>query len=84
MEARNIFKNLSPLDHRYYLSNRSLFENLSEYLSEEAVVRYCIKVESALPETHIRMQKYGINHIFEISIPGKVQKSGCFSHIFCH
>ena len=56
MEARNIFRNLSPLDHRYYLSNRTLFENLSEYLSEEAVVKYCIKVESALLETHIKMQ----------------------------
>lgn len=56
MEARNIFKNLSPLDHRYYLSNRTLFENLGKYLSEEAVVKYCIKVESALLETHIQMQ----------------------------
>ncbi len=65
MEARNIFKNLSPLDHRYYLSNRALFENLSEYLSEEAVVRYCIKVESALLETHIEMQMPGSKEIIE-------------------
>ncbi|RKX82340.1 MAG: adenylosuccinate lyase [Spirochaetes bacterium] len=56
MEARNIFKNLSPLDHRYYLSNRALFEELEKYLSEEAVIKYCIKVESALLETHIEMQ----------------------------
>ena len=65
MEARNIFKNLSPLDHRYYLSNRTLFENLSEYLSEEAVVRYCIKVESALLETHIQMQMPGSEEIIK-------------------
>ncbi|MCK5673985.1 MAG: adenylosuccinate lyase, partial [Spirochaetales bacterium] len=65
MEARNIFKNLSPLDHRYYLSNRDLFEKLSEYLSEEAVVRYCIKVESALLETHIEMQMPGSKEIIK-------------------
>ena len=65
MEARNIFKNLSPLDHRYYLSNRTLFEHLSEYLSEEAVVRYCIKVESALLETHIQMQMPGSEEIIK-------------------
>ncbi len=55
MEARNIFKNLSPLDHRYYLSNRDLFESLSNYLSEEAVVRYCLKVEIALLKMHVKM-----------------------------
>ncbi len=55
MEARNIFKNLSPLDHRYYLSNRQLFESLSDYLSEEAVVRYCLKVEIALLKMHVKM-----------------------------
>ncbi|MDA3940095.1 MAG: lyase family protein [Spirochaetia bacterium] len=65
MEARNIFKNLSPLDHRYYLSNRELFESLSTYLSEEAVVKYCIKVESALLETHIQMQMPGSEAIIK-------------------
>ncbi len=65
MEARNIFKNLSPLDHRYYLSNRVLFENLSKYLSEEAVVKYCIKVESALLETHIKMHMPGSEEIIK-------------------
>ncbi len=57
MEPRNIFKNLSPLDHRYYLSNRVLFDALSRYLSEEAVVTYCLKVECVLLETHVRMQR---------------------------
>lgn len=59
MEALNIFRNLSPIDHRYYLSNRALFEKLSVYLSEEAVIKYCIKVESALLEKHLRMQMPG-------------------------
>ncbi|RKX79868.1 MAG: adenylosuccinate lyase [Spirochaetes bacterium] len=53
METRNIFKNISPLDHRYYLSNRQIFERLSDYLSEEAGIRYCIKVEIALLDTLI-------------------------------
>ena len=59
MEQRNIFKNLSPLDHRYYLSNRVLFDHLSEYLSEEAVINYCLKVELVLLETHLEMQLPG-------------------------
>jgi len=53
MEERNIFLNLSPLDHRYYLSNRKLFDGLSSYLSEEAAVRYTIRVEGALMLAHI-------------------------------
>ncbi len=57
MESRNIFKNLSPLDHRYYLSNRVLFDRLSSYLSEEAVVKYCLKVELVLLETHVGMHR---------------------------
>ncbi len=48
MEPRNIFLNLSPLDHRYYLSNREEHELLARYLSEEAGIRYCVSVEIAL------------------------------------
>lgn len=55
MESRNIFKNLSPLDHRYYLSNKALFDQLSLYLSEEANIAYCLKVELALLKTHISL-----------------------------
>ena len=51
MEVRSIFLNLSPLDHRYYLSNRQVFEELSKYLSEEANIRYCLRVEVALLES---------------------------------
>jgi adenylosuccinate lyase len=48
MEQRNIFRNLSPLDHRYYLSNKKEYDELTLYLSEEALVRYCAKAEVAL------------------------------------
>lgn len=45
---REIFANLSPLDHRYYLSDPKLGEELSKYLSEEALIRYELEVEVAL------------------------------------
>ena len=48
MEIKNIFSNLSPLDHRYYLSNRDVHESLARVLSEEAAVRYQTAVEIAL------------------------------------
>jgi len=51
---RSIFKNLSPLDHRYYLSNSGLFEQLEEYISEDGAVKYCLKVEGALLAAHLR------------------------------
>lgn len=45
---RDIFLSLSPLDHRYYASNQSLFNQLAEFFSENAYVRYELKVEAAL------------------------------------
>lgn len=53
MEAHNIFKNISPLDHRYLLANKELFKNLQKTLSEEASISYCIEVEAALLKAHI-------------------------------
>lgn len=53
MTERDIFKNISPLDHRYYLANKETFEKLSLYLSEEAAIRYSIRVEAALLKAHI-------------------------------
>lgn len=52
MHGSDIFTNISPLDHRYRHSNPALFEKLSRYLSEEANVRYCLRVEAALTATH--------------------------------
>ena len=48
MELKNIFSNLSPLDHRYFLSNREEHEALARSLSEEGAVRYQTAVEIAL------------------------------------
>lgn len=59
MENRSIYKNISPLDHRYYQSNKELFEALSDRLSEEATVAYCVKAEMALLKTHIKLQNLG-------------------------
>jgi len=53
MEQRSLFLNLSPLDHRYYLSNRELFDRLGHCLSEEASVRYAVRCEVALLKAHV-------------------------------
>ena len=51
MVDRDVFLNISPLDHRYLLSNRDVFEHLARFLSEEAVIRYSLRVEIALLKT---------------------------------
>ena len=48
METRNIFENLSCIDHRYSLSEADVFAGLSKYISEEASIRSCAKCEAAL------------------------------------
>lgn len=53
METRALFDCLSPLDHRYYVANRELFDRLGEHLSEHAMVRYCTRVEAALLSEHL-------------------------------
>ena len=57
MEDKSIFRNISPLDHRYYLSNREIFDKLADYISEEASIMYCLKAEAALLKSH--MSLYG-------------------------
>ena len=54
--SRNIFCNLSPLDHRYSLSEKELFQKLSAHLSEEAAVLSCAKAEVALIKAHLSLQ----------------------------
>lgn len=44
---RNIFENISPLDHRYSLREKN-FTDYSKYFSEEATVKYQGEVELAL------------------------------------
>ncbi|MFW5737991.1 MAG: lyase family protein, partial [Spirochaetota bacterium] len=53
MESRPVFRNLSPLDHRYYDANEEAFSALADCLSEEAAVRYCTRVEAALLRRHL-------------------------------
>lgn len=53
MEARIIFRNISPLDHRYSLSEHELFESLVPWISEEAAIASCVKAELALVKAHL-------------------------------
>jgi adenylosuccinate lyase len=57
METRNIFENLSPLDHRYSLSEKEVYDKLVLYISEEADIRSCAKAESALVKAHLSVRK---------------------------
>jgi len=56
METRTIFKNISPIDHRYSLSEAVAFDGLSKYISEEADVRSCAKAEVALIKAHLTVR----------------------------
>ncbi len=53
MHTRDIFRNISPLDHRYWAANDALFNQLADYLSEEAAVRYGASAEIALVKAHL-------------------------------
>ncbi|MEX2442542.1 MAG: lyase family protein [Alkalispirochaeta sp.] len=48
MQPHDMFRNLSPLDHRYWIANRELFDQLGDILSEEASVTQCVRVEATL------------------------------------
>jgi adenylosuccinate lyase len=56
MEARNIFRNISPLDHRYSVSEEALFASLVPWLSEEAAVTACVRAEIALVTAHLTVR----------------------------
>jgi len=47
----NIFDTISPLDFRYYGRSEKIFQKLQPYLSENAMIKYMAKVESALTNT---------------------------------
>ncbi len=57
MASRDVFSNISPLDHRYSISDPALYASLQEYLSEEAAVQACVRVEVALLKAHIGAEK---------------------------
>ncbi|MBI2548480.1 adenylosuccinate lyase [Candidatus Woesearchaeota archaeon] len=48
VEELNPYDAISPLDFRYYLPNKKLYDKLHPYLSEEAFVHYQLKVEVAI------------------------------------
>ncbi|MDR3343888.1 MAG: adenylosuccinate lyase [Treponema sp.] len=56
MEARTIFRNISPIDHRYSLSEQDVFDALTPWLSEEALVAACVKAELALIIAHLDLR----------------------------
>jgi len=47
-EKIKLFDAVSPLDFRYYGRSRAIFEKLQPYLSENAAIKYSLKVEDAL------------------------------------
>ena len=56
MEARSIFQNISPLDHRYSVSEETLFNSLVPWISEEAAIAACVKAEIALIIAHLSVR----------------------------
>jgi adenylosuccinate lyase len=47
MEVRTIFQNISPIDHRYSISEKALFDALGAWISEEASIASNVKAEIA-------------------------------------
>jgi adenylosuccinate lyase len=54
--TREIFRNISPLDHRYSLSEKAVFDALVPWLSEEASIQACVKAEIALIKAHLAVR----------------------------
>jgi adenylosuccinate lyase len=56
MEARNIFTNISPIDHRYSISESEVYQSLVPWLSESASIAACAKAEIALILAHLAIR----------------------------
>ena len=56
MEARSIFENLSPIDHRYSISEENVYRSLVPWISEEASIAACVKAEIALILAHLSVR----------------------------
>ncbi|GHT69989.1 adenylosuccinate lyase [Spirochaetia bacterium] len=56
IKTRNIFRNISPIDHRYSISEEALFDSLAPWISEEASVSACVKAEIALMIAHLTVR----------------------------
>ncbi|MBN1520552.1 MAG: adenylosuccinate lyase [Spirochaetales bacterium] len=66
MHPRDIFHNLSPLDHRYWVANEALFDRLADYLSEDAAIRYYARAEVALVKAHLDLRGTATPELFKI------------------
>jgi adenylosuccinate lyase len=58
MEARTIFQNISPIDHRYSISEKAVFDALAPWISEEASIAACAKAEIALVIAHLTIRDH--------------------------
>jgi adenylosuccinate lyase len=56
METRSIFQNISPIDHRYSLSEKETFDAAAAWLSENASIAVCLKAEIALIIAHLAIR----------------------------
>jgi len=45
------FDSVSPLDYRYYIGEKEIFNKLNKYVSERSYIKYQASVEAALVET---------------------------------
>ena len=55
-ETRPVFQNISPIDHRYSVSEAPLYRALAPWLSEEAAVAANVKAEIALVLAHLKVR----------------------------
>jgi adenylosuccinate lyase len=55
-ETRAIFQNLSPIDHRYSISEAPLYQALVPWISEEAAVAANARAEAALVLAHLKIR----------------------------
>jgi adenylosuccinate lyase len=70
-KTREIFKNLSPLDHRYSVSEQELFDRLTPWISEEASIAACVKAEIALVLAHLE-----VRGLLTPALKGELEKAG--------
>ncbi len=56
METRNIFLNISPIDHRYSLSEAEVYNKLASFISEQAAIISCTRAEIALVKAHLSVR----------------------------
>ena len=53
----DLYDSISPIDYRYYGNNKAIFDKIQPFLSENAFVKYQLKVEAALAKA---LAKHGV------------------------